>query len=100
MFRRSFTRGDPIVYRMQKHSRRPGPRAKDVRAAPRGDTYCYSVDKFWVVADARPDGKLLLCTRGGKRHVVDGQSSRIRRPTLWERVAYRHRFPQLADIFG
>ena len=87
--------GDPVIYRLDKVSPRPGPRAIGVDPAPKGEFYSYQVDKFWVVAEIRDDGKLLLKTRRGKQHVVDRHDRRLRRPRWWERLLYRHRFPRL-----
>ena len=40
---------DLVVYSKQKHSVSPGPRAREVDAAARGETYSYTVDKFWII---------------------------------------------------
>ena len=42
--------GDWVIFRKEKHSTSPGPRAENIHAAPKGDDYYYQVDKFWVVA--------------------------------------------------
>lgn len=88
--------GDPVIYRMPKHSTRPGPRAIHVDPAPRGEMYTYEVDKFWVVAEVQHEGKqLLLRTRRGKEHVVDCDDPHLRRPGWIEWFMYRRRFPAL-----
>ncbi len=38
--------GDAVVYRKQKVSIHPSPRAYDIHPAGQGDTYCYFVDKY------------------------------------------------------
>ena len=58
---------DLVVYSKQKHSVSPGPRAREVDAATRGETYSYTVDKFWVIKQLIEDGQLLLITRTGKQ---------------------------------
>jgi hypothetical protein len=93
--RRSFSKGDWVVYCKTKFTPHPGRRAREIRAAANGDNYCYSVDKFWVVADVLPDGKLLLQTRRGKKHVVGANDVKLRRATLWDRLRYRAHFKRL-----
>jgi len=88
-----YHQGDPVIYRVSKSSKRPGPRARAIRPAKGGDEYRYVVDKFWIVGDVRNDGMLVLMTRTGKRHVVSPDASDLRHATLWERWWYRQRFP-------
>ena len=93
MARRSFRNGDPVVYCKEKVSTRPGPRARDVHPAERGDDYSYRVDKFWTVVEIRNDGRLVLRTRRGKLHVLDADDPHLRPASLWERLRFRGRFP-------
>jgi hypothetical protein len=86
--------GDPVIFCVTKHSRRPGRRAKSIHPAPHGDDYTYQVDKFWVVAAILDDGKLLLRTRRGKTHDVKVNDPNLRHATWWERLWYGDRFPQ------
>ena len=97
---RRFKQGDPVVYRMPKFSTRPGPRAQDVSPSPQGELYTYEVDKFWVVADLKPDGKVLLRTRRGKEHLIEADNPRLRHANWWERLVYRGRFPQFPAEHG
>lgn len=90
-----YSPGDPVIYRVTKHSAHPGPRAKEIWPSAHGENYTYVVDKFWIVAEIRDDGKLLLNTRRGKRHVVDSNDPLLRHPHWWEWVRYRNLFPQL-----
>ena len=90
-----FKIGDWVIYRLTKHSNRPGPRAKDVRPHATGDSYGYVVDKFWIVADVEEEGRLLLRTRTGKERIVDADDSNLRAPRIWERIIYRSRFPSI-----
>lgn len=89
--------GDAVVYRKAKFGNRPGPRAKSIHPAPAGDDYSYFVDKYWVVADIAPDGKLLLRTRTGKSHFVDPNDPMLRRAAWWERSLLRSQMPTLAQ---
>ncbi|MBK8980245.1 MAG: hypothetical protein IPM29_30455 [Planctomycetes bacterium] len=98
MGRSRYQVGEPVVFAKQKTSQDPGPRARAVRPAPRGDDYTYFVDKLWVVEKVLDDGRLQLATRRGKRHVVDARDPALRRPTLWERLKFRLRFPRLERI--
>ena len=84
--------GDWVVYRKQKYSDSPGPRAKAVNAAPRGETYTYFVDKLWVVKQQLADDQVLLVTRTGKQHAVSAADRNLRPARWWERWMYADRF--------
>jgi hypothetical protein len=87
-----FKPGQWVVYRKQKHSTSPGPRARKVEPAGRGETYTYVVDKFWVVQEVCDDGRLRLRTRRAKEHVVAPDDPQLR-PASWrERWWFRERF--------
>lgn len=87
--------GDPVIFRMGKCTTHPGPRAKEVSPAPHGEYYRYVVDKFWVVARVLEDHNLVVRTRRGKEHLVRDSDPRLRRPSWWERLMYKDRFPRL-----
>src|SRR5262245_38569150 len=89
--------GAMVIYRMAKISTHPGPRAKDIDPAPKGETYSYEVDKFWVVAESGRDGKLRLGTGRCKGQTVAGDDPRLRLARWWERLVYRGRFPSLPN---
>ena len=57
------------------------------------DEHSYVVRKFWRVAACRADGALVLVTRRGKQHVVSADDPLLRRPSLRERLFWRHKFP-------
>ena len=97
MSRKPFKVGEPVIFTKEKHGLAPGPRAHDVMPAVHGDSYAYQVDKFWIVASEDAEGRLVLRTRRGKQHAVAPDDERLRRPTVWERLRYRDRFP-LAGI--
>ncbi len=90
--------GQPIVFNVTKRSPSPGPRAQDVEPEPLGEDYEYHVDKFWVVAEVREDGKLLAKTRRGKEHLIDPNHPNLRKPNIWERLVWSHKFPKLDQI--
>jgi hypothetical protein len=85
--------GDIVVYRKRKVSASPGPRARGVAPAPRGDDYAYSVDKFWRVVAVEPGGTVVVTTRRGKRHTVAAGDPNLRHARWWERLLLWHRFP-------
>lgn len=97
MSQRAFQVGDFVVYRAIKHSCKPGVRARDIAPAPLGETYTYRVDKYWVVEDVMSDDSVKVRTRRGKTRVVDISDPNLRRPTLWEKLVVRHRFPAPRD---
>ena len=89
--------GDKVVYAKEKNSFSPGPRAQEVSAASKGDTYSYIVEKYWVVKKVNGDGTLVLLTRKGKEHCVNSSDLRLRRANLWEKLFLNSRFPKLDD---
>ena len=94
----TYRRGDPVIFRMSKHSTHPGPRARNVKPAEKGEEYSYQVDKFWTVAEVMGDGRLRLKTRRGKEHLVGVDDEQLRPARWWERWIYRDRFPDLEEI--
>ena len=88
----SYAPGDWVVYRKQKRSASPGPRAESVRPASRGESYNYFVDKYWVVEQVLSEDKLRLRTRRGKEHIVPIHDPRLRKARWWERLMHRNRF--------
>ncbi|WP_425396925.1 hypothetical protein [Aeoliella sp.] len=98
MLTKGLASGDWVVYRKQKHSTSPGPRAKDVAAAPSGETYAYTVDKYWVVKDCLEDDQVLLITRTGKEHTVPLGDPNLRSARWWERWLYGERFRETEKL--
>ena len=94
----SYKPGDWVVFRVSKHSRRPGPRARGIHPAPHGDTYRYQVDKFWVVSEVSESGDVIVRTRRGKTHRLAASDHNLRPATWWERWWQSARFPQLQSI--
>ncbi len=88
----SYSPDDWVVYTREKHSLSPGPRAKNISPSPRGETYSYEVDKYWIVRQVI-DGVLVLETRRGKQHSLASNDSRLRKANLWERLFFANRFP-------
>lgn len=84
--------GDWVIYRKPKRSNVPGPRARNVVPATRGESYSYTVDKYWVVKELLGDDRLLLQTRRGKQHEVSVHDPLLRRPRIWDRWLLRRRF--------
>jgi hypothetical protein len=89
----SFRPGDVVVFRKQKTSLHPGPNALEILPAPNGDSYSYSVDKFWRVVAVKPDHTLVVRTRKGKQHTIPTHDPNLRRTRWWEQLLYQHRFP-------
>jgi len=93
-----WTVGDWVIYRKQKRSESPGPRAESLYPDPHGEKYSYIVEKYWVVEEVRPNGELQLVTRRGKRHVVPVDDIRLRRPGLLEKWALAIRFREVEQV--
>ena len=83
-----------VVYRKTKFGPKPGPRAKEVSPAEHGDLYSYLVEKYWVVTEVLPDGRLRLRTRKGKERTVSADDPNLRPARWWERLLRRGRFRQ------
>lgn len=96
----SYKIGDCVIYRKTKYSDHPGPRARRVSPAPNGDEYIYLVDKFWIVEEIQPDGKIVLRTRRGKQHTISSDDPNLRKARLWERYWFRSRFDAMLQEPG
>ena len=88
-------KGDWAVYRKSKQGSNPGPRAAHVVANPKGETYGYVVDKFWVVDEVLDDGNLRLITARGKLHTIASDDPNLRRPGILQKLLWRERFTQV-----
>ncbi len=78
MARGQFSPGAFVVNRKLKRIEAPGPRAKCIAPAPRGEEYSFHVDKFWIVVEVDSQGHLRLETRRGKQRIVHGSDPNIR----------------------
>ncbi|MAE66411.1 MAG: hypothetical protein CMJ18_19245 [Phycisphaeraceae bacterium] len=97
--RKTFSRGDQVIFRVTKHSAKPGPRARDVMPDRTGDNYTYNVDKFWVVSRVCGD-EVEMRTRRGKVHVFGVDDHNLRHAMWWEKILMRRRFPDLETVDG
>jgi hypothetical protein len=89
--------GDSIIYRKQKYSTHPCPRAYDVHPTSQGDSYSYFVDKFWTVENVLRDGRVLVTTRTHKHHYLRSNDPNLRRAGIVARLRFRKRFPHLEE---
>ena len=94
---RHFATGDWVIYRKQKQSNSPGPRAKNLVAARKGESYRYIVEKYWIVNEVLDSGELVLKTRGGKLHTIDPGDPLLRKARWWERWLLKSRFNMHVD---
>ncbi|GJL56870.1 MAG: hypothetical protein NPIRA02_40020 [Nitrospirales bacterium] len=83
--------GDFVIFTKTKSSSHPSPRAQEVYPAQHGDTYSYTINKFWKVIQVFDDNTIEIETRRGKRHRLDKNSPQLRKVTLWDRVKFRDR---------
>ncbi len=94
--RRRLQPGVPIVYRMAESSTRlPGPEARDVHPAERGDLY-YLIKKYWRVEQVLQDGSIVAVTPLMEHHCLRRDDPNLRRANLFERLRHGARFPRLA----
>ncbi len=87
--------GDHIVYRKQKASSKPGPRARKIAPSEHGETYWYFVDKYWTVSSVQEDGSIDVVTRRGKVHRLRADDPCLRRSNLVDELLHRQLFPSL-----
>lgn len=100
MKRLAYKKGDWVIYRMQKTSDHPGPRAQIRSAAPRGDLYNYIVDKFWIVNDVMDNGRVDVVTRRGKHRIIETTDPRLRKASWLERIFFAGRFRTVANTLN
>ena len=94
MNRKTFKPGDCVVFCRMKHKTHPSRRACAVQPAANGDDYSYYVKKFWVVCDVLSDGRVMLQTPRGRRHLVRADDPGLSHASLLEKFWYRNRFLQ------
>ncbi len=95
--RRRLQPGAPIVYRVAETSMRPpGPEARDVRPAERGDLYYYLIKKYWRVEQVLEDGRIVAVTPLMEHHCLRRDDPNLRKANLLERLRHGARFPRLA----
>ena len=100
MSKSRFKPGDWVIYRKQKRSASPGPRAQQTSPSPKGETYTYLVDKYWIVEEVLDDGTLRLRTRRGKEHIVQADDPRLRKPRWLEGWLLHVRFRSVEESRG
>jgi hypothetical protein len=91
---KTFQIGDSVVYRKEKISSHPGPRATAIYPSRGGETYTYLVPKFWRISELPDPDHVVAITRTGKRHHLSVSDSHLRKASLIDRIRYRNRFPQ------
>lgn len=92
MANRDFRKGDWVIYRKQKSSVSPGPRAQKLSPASKGETYNYIVEKYWIVDQVQEDGSIRIRTRKGKHNDVQADDPRLYKPRWWQRWLLASRF--------
>ncbi|MEE2938505.1 MAG: hypothetical protein VYA84_21155 [Planctomycetota bacterium] len=95
--RNDWSPGDWAVYRKSKRSVSPGPRAYNIMAASKGDSYTYVVEKFWIVESVTPDKEVCLRTARGKRNRISLDDPNLRRPSWYQRILWRARFREVEE---
>lgn len=93
--KKEWSPGDWAVYRKSKRSFSPGPRAYNIMAASKGDSYTYVVEKFWVVESVTSDNEIRLRTARGKTNRISLDDPNLRRPSWFQRIVWRARFRQV-----
>ena len=88
-----FDVGAPIVYREEEISACLVADAQDVRPAPRGEFYYYSLINYLRVTDVLDDGRVIAVARNNKRLCLWPNEFGLRKARLTERLLYPWRFP-------
>ena len=88
----TFKTGDFVIFGKAKSSTHPSPFAKHIQPAKHGETYSYIIDKFWKVVRVFDNGMIEIETRRGKHHLLDTDSSQLRKARWWDRLMFRKRF--------
>jgi len=89
-----FIKGDRIIYKKNKISAHPTPRARDVHPSSGGDDYHYVVDKYWIVTDIIDEQTIEAMTRTGKKHRLSVRDPRLRKAGLFSRLFHYSHFPK------
>ncbi len=95
--KRPFAVGDHVVYRKQKRSVHPTPRARDVMPSRGGDEYLYRVDKYWTVSRVLDGDAIEAVTRRGKTHRLSARDPRLVRAGWFAELLHGREFP-LVDL--
>lgn len=95
MKRNSWQVGDWVIYRKQKRSNIPGPRAEAIHPDAHGENYSYIVEKHWVIQEIKVSGELVLITRRGKQHTISPGDERLHSLNWWQRRKLMKRFHEV-----
>jgi hypothetical protein len=89
---RAYKIGDRVIYRKSKKSDAPSPNAIDLQAEAFGESYRYSIKKYWAIAEIDGD-RVQVITRRGKRHWLNHQDPLLRKANWCERLFRYEKFP-------
>jgi len=84
--------GDLVIVTQLRRRAAPSRRATRVFPEPRGEGYCFAVEKYWVVLEVMERGMAKFLTPRGKIRYLSTNNRNVRRASLWERLVHRHRF--------
>ena len=70
--------GDWVIYRKPKRSTAPGSRARNVMPASGGESYSYTVDKYWIVKELLDDKTKIANNQAGYRLLARYLSGALR----------------------
>jgi|SaaInlStandDraft_1057018.scaffolds.fasta_scaffold88154_1 hypothetical protein len=93
---RNYKVGDQVVFRKSKKSDAPSPNAINLWAEPSGESYRYTIKKYWTVIQVEGD-RVQVITRRGKRHWLSRKDSLLRKASWVERWLREEKFP-LIDL--
>ncbi|MCH1497349.1 MAG: hypothetical protein L7U72_19155 [Rubripirellula sp.] len=63
-----------------------------MNASSKGETYNYTVDKYWVVDQLLPEGQILLRTSTGKTNILAADDFNLRPASILQRFLRRAKF--------
>jgi len=85
--------GAPVIHRHEVVAPRPAANAHDIRPAPRGEFYQFSVIDYLRVVEILADGRVIAIAPNKERLCFSPGDSSFRKARLTERLLYRPRFP-------
>ncbi len=90
----ALTVGAPIIYRHDEASTHPAAGACDIRPAPRGEFYYYSIIKYLRVVEVLNDGQIVAVAANKQRLSFQPNDGAVRKARFNERLRFYTRFPQ------
>jgi len=93
-FSKKFKVGDRVIYRKPKKSESPSPNAINLWPERTGDSYRYTIKKYWAVVQVDGD-RIQVVTRRGKHHWMNVRDPLLRKASWYECWFREDNFPMV-----